>query len=399
MSYNIVEDGHISSPSGYRATGVSAGLKEIRARDLALVYSLHPCRAAALFTTNVMSAASVYLSQAVLSRNREQIRAVLINAGHANAGTGPQGLANAIECAKMTADEVEVPRDSVLLMSTGQIGVPLPMDRMREGIRRAASELDSGAGRRAALAILTTDTRPKERALRLTLRDGRTAMLAGMAKGGRMVHPRLASMLALITTDAQIDARLLSRSLEQSAARSFGRLSLDGDISPNDTLLVLANGASGTPIISDTASWEFGAWQEALDALCHDLAQQIVRDAADKAKVLQVHVRGAVGEEHARQIATAVVRSASVRWMCARSVPDWGSVMVAVGASGAELRPDLLEIRLGPTTVMTDGAAARYDNQAVVSALSGAEIEITIDLHMGTSTTTLWTCTPLNDML
>ena len=399
MSYSIVEDGHISSPGGYRATGVSAGLKEIRARDLALVYSLQPCRAAALFTTNVMSAASVYLSQAVLSRNREQIRAVLINAGHANAGTGPQGLANAIECAKITADEVEVPRDSVLLMSTGQIGVPLPMDRMREGIRRAASELDSGAGRRAALAILTTDTRPKERTLRLTLRDGRSVMLAGMAKGGRMVHPRPASMLVLITTDAQIDARLLSRSLEQSAARSFGRLSLDGDTSPNDTLLVLANGASGMPIISDTASWEFGAWQEALDALCHDLAQQIVRDAADKAKVLQVHVRGAVGEEHARQIATAVVRSAAVRWMCARSVPDWGSVMVAVGASGAELRPDLLEIRLGPTTVMTDGAAARYDNQAVVSALSGAEIEITIDLHMGTSTTTLWTCTPLNDVL
>jgi glutamate N-acetyltransferase/amino-acid N-acetyltransferase len=399
MSFSIVEDGHISTPSGYRATGVSCGLKEIRARDLAIVYSLSACRAAALFTTNVMPAAPVFLSQAVLSRNRENIRAVLINAGHANAGTGPQGLNNAIECAKLAADELEVPRDSVLLLSTGQIGVHLPMDRMRDGIRRAASELDSGAGRRAALAILTTDTRPKERVLRVTLREGYTVTLAGMAKGGRMVHPRLATMLCVITTDANVEQRLLARSLEQSVARSFRRLSLDGDMSPNDTVLVLANGASGTPPINDAASWEYGAWQEALDALCLDLAQQIVRDAADKAKFVQVHVRGAMGEEHARHVALAVSRSTSVRQSCARSLPDWGSIMVAVGASGAELRPDLLEIRVGSTVVMQDGSVARYDPQAVVSALSGAEIDLTVDLHMGTSTTTVWTCTPFGEMI
>src|SRR6266508_5766801 len=183
MSYNILDDGTVSSPRGFRATGVSGGLKEVRARDLALIYSQEPCRAAAVFTTNAIMAAPIFFNQAVLSRNRENIRAVLINAGQANAGTGQQGLAAAVECAKLTADELEVPRDSVLLMSTGQIGVPLPMRNIKDGIKRAVSELDSGGGRRAAIAILTTDMRPKDRALAVSLREGRSVTIAGMAKG------------------------------------------------------------------------------------------------------------------------------------------------------------------------------------------------------------------------
>ncbi|HMQ29403.1 MAG TPA: bifunctional ornithine acetyltransferase/N-acetylglutamate synthase, partial [Chloroflexaceae bacterium] len=163
MSYTIFEDGHIASPASYRATGVSCGLKDgSKARDLALVYSVRPAKVAALFTTSQAKAAPVFLSQAILSRNREAMRAVLINSGQANAGTGQPGLTDAVECAKLVADELEIPRDAVLLMSTGVIGAPLPMGRMRDGIRRAVSELDSGGGRRAALAILTNDSRPKE---------------------------------------------------------------------------------------------------------------------------------------------------------------------------------------------------------------------------------------------
>ena len=398
MSFSIIEDGHISTPAGYRATGVSGGLKEVRARDIALVYSLHSCRTAALFTTNTMLAAPVFFSQAVLARNPESIRAVLINAGQANAGTGQQGLANAIESAKITADELEVPRDSVLLMSTGQIGVQLSMDRMRDGIRRASSELDSGAGRRAAMAILTTDTKPKDRAFRVNLREGHSIMLAGMAKGGRMVHPRLATMLCVITTDAALDVRLMARSLEHSVRRSFGRLILDGDTSPNDSIVLLANGASGAAPIMDSSSWDYAAWQEALDALCADLSQQIIRDAAEKSKFIQIHVRGAANDEHAQQIALAVARSSSVRLTCAHGSPDWGSIMVAVGASGADLRPDMLDIRIGSVTVMAEGCVARFDNQALVSALSGADIELTIDVHMGTTTTTVWTITSLAEL-
>jgi glutamate N-acetyltransferase / amino-acid N-acetyltransferase len=393
MSYRFLEDGHISSPRGFRATGISCGLKEARARDLALVYSQKACRVGALFTTNLIRAAPVFFDQAVLARSRENVRAVLINAGQANAGTGPQGLADAVECAKLAADELEIPRDSVLLMSTGQIGVPLPMRNVREGIRRAASELDSGGGRRAALSILTTDTRPKDRAIAISLREGRSSLLAGMAKGSRMIYPRLATLLCLITTDVAIDARLLSRSLEQSVAQSFGRLSIDGDSSPNDTVIALANGAEGGTPIVDANSWEYGAWQEALDALCADLAQQVARDAAGSGKLIQVQVRGAVDVATAQQIAQAIARSSSVRWACANAAPDWGGLLVAVGASGVDLRPDRLELRMGQTPVMAEGMPVGFDARAIVQALSGPEIELTADLHMGSHGATIWTCT------
>jgi glutamate N-acetyltransferase/amino-acid N-acetyltransferase len=289
MSYTIFEDGHISSPTDFRATGVSCGLKGgSKQRDLALVYSLKPCRVAAMFTSSLTKAAPVFLDQAILSRNRETVRAVLINAGQANAGTGQTGLADAVECAKLVADELEVQRDAVLVMSTGVIGVPLPMHRVRDGIKRAVSELDSGGGRRAAVAILTNDSKPKERVYRVQLREGRRITLAGMAKGTRMVHPRLGTLLCLVTTDLAIEQRLLARSLQQSVDRSFNRITIDGDQSPNDTVLVLANGAADGVPISDATSWEYGVWQEALDALLADLSQQIVRDAAGSGKIIQL---------------------------------------------------------------------------------------------------------------
>jgi glutamate N-acetyltransferase/amino-acid N-acetyltransferase len=393
MSYNILDDGHVSSPSGFRATGISGGLKEVRARDLALVYSQKPCHVAAVFTTSAIVAAPIFFNQAILARNRDKIRAVLINAGQANAGTGQPGLADAVECAKLTADELEVPRDSVLLMSTGQIGVPLPMQRMKDAIRRAVSELDSGGGRRAATAILTSDTKPKDRAVVVSLREGRSIVIGGMAKGSRMVHPRLATLLCVLTSDVAMDTRLLARSIEQSVNQSFGRLTLDGDTSPNDGVILLANGASERPPIVDATSWEYGAWQDGLDALCADLAQQIVRDAAANGKLIQVHVRGAASEAIARKVAHAVARSASVRWSCAHGSPDWGGLLVSIGSSGVELRPDLLELRLGPVAVMLDGLPAAFNNASVVQALAGPEIELIADLHMGMHSATIWTCT------
>jgi glutamate N-acetyltransferase/amino-acid N-acetyltransferase len=397
MSYNILDEGHVSSPSGFRATGISGGLKEVRARDLALVYSQRPCHVAAMFTTSAILAAPIFFNQAILARNRDKIRAVMINAGQANAGTGQPGLADAVECAKLAADELEVPRDSVLLMSTGQIGVSLPMHRMKEAIRRAVSELDSGGGRRAAIAILTTDSKPKDRALVVSLREGRSIVIGGMAKGGRMVHPRLATMLCVLTSDVAMDARLLARSLEQSVSQSFGRLTIDGDTSPNDGVILLANGASERPPIVDAGSWEYGAWQEGLDALCADLAQQVVRDAAANGKLIQVHVRGAVSEATAKQVAQAVARSASVRWACSHGSPDWGGLLVAVGSSSVELRPDLLELRLGPVVAMLDGLPAAFDQSSAVQALSGPEVDLTVDLHMGTHGATVWTCTTPNE--
>lgn len=395
MSYTILEDGHISSPAGYRATGVASGLKELRkSRDLALVYSQYPCTVAAMFTTSATIGAPVFFDQAILARNREHIRAVLINAGHANAGTGQPGLANAVECAKIVADELEVPRDSVLLMSSGIIGVPMPMDRIADGIKRAVSELDSGGGRRAALAILTTDSRPKERVYRIQLREGHRGILAGMAKGTRMVHPRLATLLCLMTTDLSVDQRLLNRSLQQSVSQSLGRLTIDGDTAPNDTVLLLANGAAeGSSMIVDASSWEYGAWQEALDALMADLAQQIIRDAAGTGKIIQVVVRGAPDEASARQVAQAVAQSTTVRTSCMRGTPDWGAVLAAVGASGVDVRPELLELRAGNLLLMLEGTSVLFDQKAALQVFSNPEIELVVDLHLGSNVAVMWTCT------
>jgi glutamate N-acetyltransferase / amino-acid N-acetyltransferase len=214
-----------------------------------------------------------------------------------------------------------------------------------------------------------------------------------MTKSSRLGQPRGATTLALLTTDAAIETRLLARSLDQSFGQSFGRLLKAGGVSPNDAVILLANGASETPPITDAASWEFGAWQEGLDALCADLAGQALRDAAASGKIVHVVVRGAPEEVVARQVAGAVARSAAVRWACARGVADWGGMLIAVGDSGAELRADLLELRLGQVPVMIDGVATRFDQDAAVQALSSPEIELTIDLHMGTHGATVSTCT------
>lgn len=395
MTYRIIEDGHVSSPSGYRATGVSSGLKETKARDLALIYSTQPARAAAMFTTNSILAAPIFFDQAVLAHNRENIRAILLNAGYANAGTGQAGLLDAIECAKITADELEVPRDSVLLMSTGRVGVPLPMDKMRRGIRRAVSELDSGGGRRAAIAMMTDDIRPKDRALSVSLKDEHSFTLGGLAKGGRLLSPHLATLLCAITTDAHVESRLLVRALEHSVERSFARLMIDGNPSPNDSIIVLANGAADAPPITDPTTAAFGAFQEALTAICVDLAQQIVRDAAAGGKFIHVHVRGAASDATARQVALSVAQSTPVRLAVAQGVVDWGALLVAVGASRVDLRADLLELHFGQTPVMIAGAPVPLDQMTAVQALSGAEVELTIDMHVGTCSATVWTCATL----
>jgi glutamate N-acetyltransferase / amino-acid N-acetyltransferase len=394
MSHTIFDDGHIASPTGYRATGVSCGLKEgSKARDLALVYSLQPANVAAMFTSSLTKAAPVFLSQAILLRNREAMRAVLINSGHANAGTGQSGLTDAVECAKLVADELEIPRDGVLLLSTGVVGVPLPMQKMRDGIRRAVSELDSGGGRRAAVAMLTTDSRPKERVLRLQLREGQRCTLAGMAKGTRLIHPRLATMLCLITTDASIEPRLLQRALQHSVSHSFNRLNIDGEMSPNDGVIILANGAADARPITDPTSREFNAFQSALDVLCADLGQQIVRDAAGSGKIIHVHVRGAADEAAARTVADTVVQSRSLRSALRRGIPEWGAIFAAIGASCVEIRPELLEIHMGGVLVLDEGAVVSFDLPSLLQAASGPEIEITLNLNVGPVEVHVLSCT------
>ncbi len=392
MSFTIVEDGHISSPLNYRATGVSAGLKHgSKARDLGLVYSQDPATAAAMFSTNLVQAAPIFFNHAILSRNRTNLRAVLINSGQANTATGQQGLNDAVECAKLVADELEVPRDGVLLLSTGVIGEPLPMERMRSGIIRAVSELDSGGGRRAATAMLTTDSRPKDRAYHLKLRDGRKATVAGMIKGTRRVHPRLATTLCVITTDLPIEEHILARSLQQSVEHSLHHLSIDGDSSPNDAVIVLANGAVGGATITDPSSWELGAWQETLDALLANLTQQMLRDAAGTGKIVRVVVRGAPDDTVAYRLAERVAHSYNVRVSLRHSQPDWGAILAVIGAS-TDLKLEGVELYIADLLLMADGVPAAFDKNQALQLFGNPEIELIIDLHQGTGLSDVWTC-------
>jgi glutamate N-acetyltransferase/amino-acid N-acetyltransferase len=224
------------------------------------------------------------------------------------------------------------------------------------------------------------------------LGENKRITLAGMAKGTRMIHPRLATLLCVITTDLAIEQRLLQQALQHSVERSLGRLNLDGDSSPNDSVLILANGTADVPAVAD-GSRELAAFQEALDALCADLSQQIVRDAAGSGKILSVRVRGAANEEMARQVADSIACSRAVRSVARRDRADWGSILAAIGASGAELRPELLGIQLGGIVVLQEGQVTPHDPAAIMQACSVAEIELTIDLNAGPAELTIWTCT------
>lgn len=391
MAWTVLEDGSISSPQGYRATGIHAGFKPTRARDLALVYSTESCTAAAMFTTSAIKGAPVLVDQAVLARNRDHIRAVLINSGVANVGTGRPGLEAAVECTRLVSDELEIPRDSVLLMSTGAIGIPLEMDKMRSGIRRAASELDSKGGPRAAMAILHTDRKPKHLALQVSLRDGHTVTLAGMAKGGVHVHPNLATMLCLITSDVSMPAPLLSRSLRQSVAESFHCVTIDGDMSPNDTVLLMANGAASAPPIISASSWEYGMWQEALNHLTKRLALMVVGDSSDEFPLMAVEINGARTDGEARLAALAIARSLGVRRGWQQGVCDWGAIVAALGGSGAELAVERLSLFCGERQIVQDGQLQLQTLAALPDPDQQGIIAMRLELQVGSGTTTIWT--------
>ncbi|NCC33431.1 MAG: arginine biosynthesis protein ArgJ, partial [Chloroflexia bacterium] len=236
-------------------------------------------------------------------------------------------------------------------------------------------------------------TRPKERVYRLQIREGQRGILAGMAKGTRQINPRLATLLGVITTDLPIEQRLLQQALQQSVRHSFHRLNLDGEMSPNDAVIMLSNGAAEGSPITNSNSREFAMFQTALDALCEDLAQQIVRDAAGSGKIMHIRVRGASSEEMARSVAERIAASRSLRDALRRGLPNWGPVLAAVGSGPSRLRPELLDLRIGGVLVLHAGMVARYDPVALIQAFSSPELELILDLHIGPIDVTMTSCT------
>lgn len=383
---------------GFVASGVAAGIKKTGALDLALIVSDLPCTAAAVFTQNQFAAAPVEYDRHVLALNSDAMQAVLINSGCANACTGVEGLANARRMAELAEQALGLAPASCLVMSTGVIGVQLPMAKLARGVPEAVNALAGAGLERAAQAIMTTDTRPKTASAAVMLASGETVHLWGMAKGAGMIHPNMATLLSVVLTDAAVAAPALGLALRQAVAQSFNAITVDGDTSTNDTLAVLANGAAANPPLT-ADSPDFNAFQQALSAVCLSLAQQIVRDGEGATRFVAITVAGAASDADARVAAKAVAHSPLVKTALYGGDANWGRILAAVGYSGAQVDPARAALHFGsaafnlaPLQVVAAGQPLAYDEAAASARFAQAEIEILIELGLGAGQATVWTC-------
>ena len=377
----------ITAPLGVRAAGVASGIKP-QGLDLAVLVADWGCSSAAVFTTNRAEAAPVIVSREHLASG--QARAVVVNAGCANAATGEQGLRDAREMASLVAQEVGcLPRD-VVVASTGVIGVPLPMDRLREGVRKAVPLLSRDGGADAARAIMTTDTHPKEVVLEFPL-DGQRARVGGMAKGSGMIAPNMATLLAFFTTDAAVEPGLLRRALQEAVDESFNHISVDGDTSTNDMALALASGALPAPAILEEGA-DYDAFRSALTEAARRLAWMIVRDGEGATRVAEVRVEGAPTSEAAQRIARVVAESPLVKTALYGGDPNWGRVLAAVGRAGVALDPARVDVFLGDVWVAEAGSARAYEENAARQELLQDPVRIRVNLNSGPGVGWMWTC-------
>jgi len=385
------DPGHFDLAPGFRASAVACGLKPGGALDLALISTDGPCAAAGVFTTNRVQAAPVQYDRQVLAASAAGIRAVIANAGCANACTGERGMAAARHMAALTSRSLGVEPDQVLVLSTGVIGRHLDMDKVARGIAALGTRSAEQGAMAAARAILTTDTRPKTAADDLDAGGGPIA-IRGFAKGAGMIHPGLATMLAVVTTDADLDPGPLRGALTSAVARSFNRVSVDGDMSTNDTVLLLASRAAPVPL--DDAGLR--AFTVALTRVCSSLARQIARDGEGATRLVEITVTGGHDEAEAHTVADSIARSPLVKTAIHGGDPNWGRVLAAAGYSGAALDPDRLTLDFGPPaeaiTVVRGGLPATYDEAAASALLRRDPAILRLDLARGTGEATVWTC-------
>ncbi|OAN46827.1 ornithine acetyltransferase [Chloroflexus islandicus] len=388
---SFLADGHVASPRGWRAAVAACGIKYANRDDLALVVSDYPATAAAVFTTNAVKAAPVLYDMALMAQGGD-LRAVVINAGNANACTGVDGDAAAVAMARAVEQALDLPPNSVFVMSTGTIGVPMPVDKITRGIAEAATRLSPDHGLAVARAIMTTDTRPKHCAVTVTLPDGNVITIGGMAKGAGMIHPNMATMLAVVTTDAAVPRDVLDAAMRQVLEVSFNSISIDGDTSTNDTLLVMANGVSGAPPITDLASPAGAAFIAGLTAVCQHLAHAIVRDGEGATRFVTITVRGAVNNAEAKQAAMTIARSPLVKTALFGADPNWGRVLCAIGYSGVTVDPNRVVLHFGGMRVLENGLPLPFDEKAAHKLLDVPDITIDADLGLGDGSATVWTC-------
>ncbi len=380
-------EGGVTAAKGFLAAGVHCGLKA-QGLDLAVIFSEVPAAGAAVFTTKTVAAAPVLLSRQHLGSG--PMRAVVANSGNANACNGERGMEDARAMAAAAAKALGVETEQVFVASTGVIGQPLAIDKVEAGIKQAASVLSIDGGEDAARAIMTTDTRKKERAVVVDI-NGVQVRIGGIAKGAGMIQPNMATMLAFITTDCVIKEDLLQAALKEAVDESFNMITVDGDTSTNDTVIVLANGQAENPLI-DQQDEAYFAFLAGLKEIATGLAKDIVRDGEGATKLIEVNVKGAKDFAAARQVAKAIANSNLVKTAIFGCDANWGRIICAAGYAGVDLIPSQVDIYLGDEQVAAKGAGLPFDEDRVKKILEGDEVAITVDLNMGGGMATVWTC-------
>jgi glutamate N-acetyltransferase/amino-acid N-acetyltransferase len=387
-------EGGVTSPLGFLAGAARAAIRESPPDklDLGLLYSLEPCAAAALFTVNRVRAAPILVSERHLADGRA--RAVIVNSGCANASTGERGLGDAEEMARLAAEKLSLAPQEVVVASTGVIGWFLPMDRIRSALAGLRPSRNGGLG--FAHAIMTTDTVPKSIAASLSYGPPRAGrfLVGGCAKGSGMIHPQVATMLAFLTTDAPVQPDFLRESLRRAADASFNMMTIDGDTSPNDMVLALANGAADGPGDEPIGPGHRVAplFQAALTRVCTHLARELARDGEGASKLIEVRVEGAADEADARRAARAVAGSLLVKAAIYGCDPNWGRILTAAGYSGAQVREEACRLYLQGVRVFADGLPEPFDEAALREALASREVNIRMDLGPGAGAATAWGC-------
>ena len=387
--------GGVTAAKGFEAASAAAGIKYQGRDDMALIYSETPCRAAGTFTTNVVKAAPVKWDQKIVAES-PYVRAVVVNSGIANACTGAEGYGYCEETAKEAAKVFGVPENAVLVASTGVIGMQLPMDRLKKGISLLKEAKGTGAekGTAAAKAIMTTDTVHKEIAVQVEL-GGRSVTIGGMCKGSGMIHPNMCTMLAFVTTDAAISKELLQRAVSADVKDTFNMISVDGDTSTNDTLLVLANGLAGNPEITEEDE-DYRAFAKALSEVNTYLAKKMAGDGEGATALFEVKIIGAETKEQAVTLSKSVVTSSLVKAAIYGHDANWGRILCAMGYSGAQFDPEKVDLffesAAGRIQIIENGVAVDYSEEEATRILSEPEVTAIADVKLGTESATAWGC-------
>lgn len=378
----------VTFAKGFTAAGVKAGIKKSGNLDVAVIYTKTQAVVAGTFTQNKVAAAPVYVSKEVVATGTAH--AIVANAGCANACTGQQGLDDAHKMAQIAADELGVNANDVIVGSTGVIGVNLPMDKLEAGIKDAVANLSADGSDNAGRAIITTDTHSKSVTCEFEL-SGKTVRMGAITKGSGMIRPNMATMLCYITTDIAIDQALLQKAVSGCVEKSFNMISVDGDMSTNDMVIVLANGeANNAKITEENADYQI--FFDKLMMLCTELAKQIAADGEGASKFLTINVKGAKSFADAKTVGMAIANSPLVKTAFFGEDPNWGRVICAVGYSGADMVPEKTVVKFGGITIFANGTGATYDEKALAHVMKEKDIVIDIELNMGQEDATVWSC-------